>query len=502
MKSAPDVPKEGSLKQKTIKGLFWSFGDLVANQGIQFIIQIILARLLLPEHFGIIGMILVFLAISNSLVDGGISQALVRDQNSNQVDYSTVFYFNLLMSIGVYGVLYFSAPAISSFFHEPQLILILRVLSLSLVIYPIGVIQRVQIIKNINFKLQTKINIIAGIFSGGIAIIFALTGLGVWSLVVKMLSMQFIQSGLYWVLNGWRPSWVFKFGSIKRLLGFGLKITIAGMLSTVYSNIYYIFIGRMYTATQLGYFTNATKLNDLASSSITTALQNVTYPVLSSIQNEEERLKYGFKKIIRITTFINFPLMIGLAAIADPLVDLIFGNKWSNMVTYFQLLCFAGMLYPLHAINLNILKVKGKSNLYLLVSIIKKANLTILLIMAIWLKFNVIALVAVAVIDSNIAFWINSYYSGKEISYSSTEQIKDIIQIYIIAIIMGVIVYGCGPVLPDNNFIKLILQIIIGCIVYLAMCRITRVKELDEVFELLLPIVKKFIVMKIKVTSK
>lgn len=492
-----EMSKGGSMKQKTIRGLFWSFSDLIANQGIQFIVQIILARLLLPEHFGIIGMIFIFIAISNSLVDSGVSQALIREQNPSQADYSTVFYFNFFMSLGLYGVLYFIAPFISSFFHEPQLVSIIRIISLGLIIYSIGIIQRTQIIKNINFKLQTKINIIAGISSGVIAIIFAFLGLGVWSLVIKMLSMQLIQSILYWFFNGWRPSFVFKFASFKRLFGFGAKITAAGLLSTIYSNIYYILIGRMFSATQLGYYTNASKLNEVASSSITTALQSVTYPVFSSIQNDEEKLKYGFKKIIRMSCFINFPALLGLAAIADPLVNIMFGEKWIHMVIYFQILCFAGMLYPVHAINLNILQVKGKSNLFLIISIIKRLNLTILIALAIWLKMGVIGLVGTTVIHSYISFWLNSYYSGKEISYSCLEQIKDISLFYVISIIMAFIVYTSGMFLPDNNFIKMFIQIFLGLVFYVGIGRLAKISELNEIRGIVLLLFNRFRLRKI-----
>jgi O-antigen/teichoic acid export membrane protein len=507
LNSTPDnennnLPKESSLKQRTIKGLLWSFSDLIANQGIQFIIQIILARLLLPEHFGIIGMILVFIAISNSIIDSGVSQALIREQNSDQADYSTAFYFNLLMSFVMYGILYCFAPAISSFFKEPELNLILRILSIGLIINSIGLIQRAQIIKKIDFKTQTKINICAGILSGLISIIFATLGFGVWSLIVKSLSMQFIQTVLLWVLNGWKPSLVFKYDSFKRLFGFGSKLMIANLFSNIYSNIYFILIGKFYSAAQLGYFTNASKLNDVASQSLTSALQSVTYPVLSSIQNDEERLKVGFRKIIKTITYINFPFMIGLAAIANPLVHLLFGDKWMSMVIYFQLLSFAGMLYPLNAINLNILQVKGKSDLYLLISIVKKVFLTILIVATIWIKFGVIGLVVAAVIDSYSSFWINSYFSGREILYSSIEQVKDITLVYVISICMGVIVYFSGVFLPVSDIIKIMIQIGIGSSVYIGISILTKIKALNEIVELLKPLLKIVMVRKIKLGSK
>lgn len=487
------MTKEASLKQRTIKGLFWSFSDLVANQGIQFLIQIILARLLLPEHFGLVGMILVLIAISNTLIESGMVQALVREQNSTQADYSTVFYFNLFMALAIYGVLFWVAPIISAFFRTGELTLIIRILSLGLIINSFGMIQRAQIIKKLDFRKQTIVNIVAGIVSGVVAVICALCGLGVWSLVIKILCMQLFQSALFWYFNRWIPSFLFKYESFKKLFGFGSKLMLAGLLSTFYSNIFNIIIGRMYSATQLGYYSNAQKLNEVASSSITSALQSVTYPVLSSIQHDEEKLKYGFKKIIRISTFIHFPLMIGLAAIANPLVYLLFGEKWMPMAIYFQLLCIAGMMYPLHAINLNILQVKGKADLYLYLSIIKKIMLTIYIFIAIWLDTGVIGLLGAAILDSYVSFLINSFFSGKEIGYSSREQLKDVSFFYAASVIMGLVVYLSGMMLPGNALVKLIPQVLVGLVLYWAICTIAKVKELREFSDIISPIVKKLL---------
>lgn len=495
------MPKESTLKQKTINGLFWSFGDLITNQGIQFIIQIILARLLLPENFGLIGMIFIFIVIANSFIDSGISNALIRDQNTNQADYSTVFYFNLLTSLVMYAVIYTSAPSISVFFNEPQLVLILRVLSVCLIINAFGIIQRVQLVKNVDFKTQMKINTIAGVLSGIIGIVFAVLGFGVWSLVVKSVTMQIFQSGFLWKLNSWKPSFVFKYASFKRLFGFGWKLMISSLISSIYSNIYNILIGKMYSATQLGYYTNAVKLNDVVSQSITSALQRVTYPVLSTIQ-EDKRLRYGFKKIIRMSAFINFPAMVGLATVAEPFVNLLFGDKWLPMAIYFQFLCFAGMLYPLNSINLNILQVKGKVNLYLQLTIVSKVILSVLIIGVIWFKLGVIGLIGAVIIQSYIDFFINSYFSGKELSYSMIEQMKDIFLIYVVTIIMGTIVYLCGMLLPVNNLIKIVFQIVIGCIAYIGMSKLAKIPELNEVWFLIVPLFKKMMFKKIKVTSK
>lgn len=470
----------------------------MANHGIQFIIQIILARLLLPEHFGMLGIIFVLLAISNSIVDSGFSQALIRDQNTSQDDYSTVFYFNLFLALVMYGVLNVFAHSISVFFGVPQLTLILRILSFVLIINSLAIIQRVMIIKNVDFKTLTKVNIIAAITSGCITISLAILGYGVWSLVINILSMQFIQMLLLFSFNKWVPSLTFKIQSFKKFFRFGYKLLLSGLLDTFYNNIYFVLIGRFYSTIQLGYYTNAVKFTDITSKSISISIQRVTYPVLSNFQEDKEHLNVSFRKLIRTSAFINFPLMIGLAAIANPLFYLIFGEKWMPSIVYFQLLCLAGMLYPIHAINLNILQVKGRSDLFLLIEIIKKAVLTILLILSLLFDFGIFGLIIAAVLNSYISLFINTYFSAKEIAYSAKNQLSDILPILIISIIMGIFVYLVGVILPSNHLIKIFCQIIIGFMVYIAASKIAKIKEFYIAYNMILSLIMRHKLTEVK----
>ena len=479
------MQEQTSLKNKTITGLFWSFSDLISKQGINFLIQVILARLLFPKDFGIIGMITVFIAISQSFIDSGFSTALIREKKVSQEDYSTVFYFNLVMASVMYIILFFSADAISSFFNEPQLVAILRVLALILIINSFGLIQRTMLVKKIDFKTQTRINVISSITSGIIGIAFAYLGYGVWSLVIRMLSMQFILSLLLCLSNKWIPSLVFKMDSFKRLFGFGWKLLVSGLIDTLYKNIYYVIIGKLFSAIELGYYTNAQKLRDTASQSITTSVQRVSYPVLSSINGENERLRLGYKKILKNSVFITFPIMIGLAVIANPFINLLFGTKWVASIPYFQVLCFAGMLLPLHAINLNILKVKGRSDLFLGLEIIKKVVGVTSIGIVLFLKLGIMGLLWTTVLNSYIAYFINSYFSAELLSYSTKEQIKDIMPIFVASVLMGIIVYFSGTVLPDNYFIKLVVQIFIGVVTYIGISRIAKIEELKTVYDLI-----------------
>lgn len=480
-----------ALKSKTLIGVLWSFADMAANHGLQFIIQIILARLLLPEQFGLIGMILVFIAISNSVVDSGFTQALIRDQQTTQVDYSTVFYFNVFMACVMYGLLYISSTPISVFFGESELVPMLRILSLVLIINSLGIIQRVLLIKKVDFKTITKVNVIAVIVSGSITIVFAVRGYGVWSLVINIISMQIIQTTFLWIFNKWIPSWKFNIQSFKKYYKFGYKLLLSGLLDTIYNNIFLVIIGRIYSTSQLGFYTTAVRFRDMASQSISASVQRVSYPVLSSMQEDEKRLKNGFRKIIKTTAFINFPLMIGLAAIAFPLFNILFGEQWKPSVIYFQLLCLAGMLYPIHAVNLNILQVKGRSDLFLKLEIIKKAVLTLFIVLSLLFGLGIIGLIVAAVVNSFIALLINTHYSAREINYSMKDQMKDLLPIFLISVVMGAIVYSIGNVLLTNDVVKIIIQIILGLLIYITVTKFAKIQELNELFYLVLQLFKK-----------
>ena len=480
-----------SLKKKTIGGLLWSFGDLMGNQGIQFLIQIILARLLLPEHFGLIGMILVFIALSNSLVDSGFTQALIRERHASQTDYSTVFYFNLFISVLIYVVLFVSAPAISRFFDEPQLVALLRVLSVGIVINAFSVIPKAMFAKEVNFKVQAKINLSSSILSGLIAVGLAVAGYGVWSLVLRQLSMNAIQSLLFSLAKKWLPSLVFSLASFKRLFGFGWKLLVSGLIDTFYTNVYFLIIGRQYSAAQLGYYTNASRFSEIVSQNLAATILRVTYPVLSTIQDEHERLKQSYKNITKLAAFFIFPVMVGMAAVGEPLVLLVFGEKWLPMVPYFQLLSIAGMLYPILALDLSILQVKGRSDLYLLLEIINKVSLTLLLFLTVWQDLGVIGLIGAAILNTYLEFFVNSHFSKREVAYPAKEKLRDLLPVYLLSFLMGAGVWGFGSLLDTGVLAALLLQITAGILFYIVACRIADIPELKTVFGLIRPILNK-----------
>lgn len=483
--------EERNLGKKTIAGMMWSFIDLLSNQGIQFITLLILARLLTPESFGLISMVTILIAVSNAIIDGGFTQALIREKEVSREDYSTVFFFNLLVSFLLYGLIYALAGFISDFFGEPQLKEIVRILSLVIIISSFGFIQKVMIMRHLNFKALTIINLIASLSSGVVAIVCAFKGMGVWSIIIRTLLMQFIQIVLFWSMNKWTPVLVFKFRSLKRLFSFGSKLMLSSIIDTLYNNLFFVIIGKFYSPTLLGYYTNAASLSNTASIAMTTTIQRVSYPALSKIQHEEALLKQSFRKVIRTACYIAFPVMIGLSAVAEPLILLLYGEKWSPSIIYFQLLCLAFMLYPLNALYLNILQVKGRSDLFLFLEIVKKSLLTILVVTVVYLKLDVEVIVGTVVIYTYICLFINAFPSSKLIGYTFKEQFEDIVPIFISTAVMGVIVYASQSVMPDSHLLMLILQILLGVSLYIALSLILRIKEFKTLWTIMLSVFNK-----------
>ena len=464
-----------SLKHKTVSGLIWSFIENFANLGITFIAGIILARILSPREFGLIGMITIFIAVSESFINSGFSSALIRKKDCSDTDFSTVFYFNLITGILFFAVLYFTAPVIGSFFNEPELEPIVQVLGLILIIDSLTLIQRTILTKRINFKLQARISVISSTGSGIIAIAMAYTGFGVWSLVAQRLSRQILNSVFLWLWNRWRPLMVFSIASFKELFGFGSKLLISGLIDTIYRNVYYLVIGKYFSAQELGYYTRADQFKQLPSQNITGVIQKVTYPVLSSIQDDVPRLRNSYQKLIRTTMFITFILMLGMVAVAKPMVITLIGEKWEPSVIYLQMLCFVGMFYPLHALNLNMLQVQGRSDLYLRLEIIKKILAVPTIIIGI--LWGIKIMIAGMMVNTVIAYFFNSYWSGKMIGYSFKQQVKDILPVFSLALIMGTIVYSLGLLIPLNPLPLLITQTLIGAIFIIIFCESTRFKD-------------------------
>jgi O-antigen/teichoic acid export membrane protein len=363
-----------SLKHKTIGALSWSFFERVGQNGIQFVIAIVLARLLAPAEFGLIAMLAIFMAVAQSFIDSGFGSALIQKQDASYTDECSIFYFNILVSIVAAGILCIAAPWIAEFYNAPILAPLTRALSLNLVINAFGLIQTSLLTKRIDFKLQLKVSIFATFFSGIIGILMAYKGFGVWSLVAQSLSQNLFRTCLLWLVMSWRPSWTFSLKSLRTLFSFGSKLLFSGLLDVLFQNIYLVVIGKLFSPADLGFYSRAKEFSQLPVHNLSSSIGRVTYPVFSSIQNDKNRLRDGVRKTLSMMAILTFPLMIGLMVVAKPLVIILIGDRWLPSVPYLQLLCIVGLLYPLHAINLNVLKAQGRSDLFLKLEVIKKFN--------------------------------------------------------------------------------------------------------------------------------
>jgi len=464
-----------SLKQKTVSGLIWSFIDNFANLGIQFVVGVILARLLSPKEFGLIGMLTIFIAISQSFIDSGFKQALIRKKEPSLADYSTVFYYNLLLGALTYLVLFLCAGMIGRFFNEPQLKPLLRVLGLSLVINAICIIQQTILASRIDFKLQAKISIISSVISGSVAIIMAFAGYGVWSLVIKTITTYFVTSILLWLLNNWRPALIFSIKSLRELFSFGSKLLISGLIDTIYRNVYYIVIGKYFSAQELGYYTTAEQFNNLPSSNLTSVVQRVSYPVLSSIKEDMPKLKQAYKRLIKSTMFICFVLMLGLVAVSRNMILTFIGPKWETSIVYLQMLCFVGMFHPLHALNLNMLQVEGRSDLFLKIEIIKKTLAVPVIITGVILGMK--ALILSMIVINLVAYFLNSHWSGRFMGYSSVEQLADILPSFFLAGTVSLLVYAESLILNFSPAIILPVQLISGAALTIGICEVIKYED-------------------------
>ncbi len=471
------------LKNKTIAAIFWSFFERIGQNVIQFIITIILARLLLPAEFGLIAMLTIFMAVAQSFIDSGFGSALIQKQDATQVDENSIFYFNIFVGgIGA-GLLCIGAPWIADFYNTPILVPLTRVLSLNLIINSFALIQTSLLVKKVDFKNQLKISLMATFLSGLIGIVMAYNGYGVWSLVAQSLLYNFSRTCLLWFLIRWRPSGEFSFRSLKTLFSFGSKLLFSGLLETFFQNIYLVVIGKIFSPTDLGFYSRAQQFAYLPVNNVSTAVARVTFPVFSSIQNDKIRLKTGIKKALSMMALLTFPVMIGLIVIARPLVSILIGEKWLPCVPYLQLLCLVFILYPLHVINLNVLKSIGRSDLFLKLEIAKKIIAVIAIVVT--YRWGITAMIIGQFGTSLIAYYLNSYYVGKLLDYSILQQLGDIIIVFIFSCIIGGVAFAVALIQFPNDYILISTQIILGIVLYAGLCSLAKLESFIEIINMI-----------------
>lgn len=480
---------EQSLKKKTVKGVAWSGIDNVVKAGVTFVVSIVLARLLTPDDYGLIGIIAIFTAVCQSFIYAGFSSALIRKKNATDEDYNTVFMVNLGMSILLYFVIFACSPLIADFFHRQELIALTRVSSLSMIIGALAFVQQTRLTKRIDFKTQTKITLCASLSSGIIGIMMALIGFGVWALVAQTLTLQIITTALLWFYNKWIPQLRFSTESFRELFGYGWKMMLSGLLDTIWKELYQVIVGRFYSPATLGQYTRSKEFAKLFSSNLTGVIQRVTFPVLSNIQDDKERMVIAYRKVIKTTMFVTAIGMFFIGAISEPLLYCLIGPKWHEAAVYLPLICISGSLYPLHAINLNMLQVQGRSDLFLGLEIIKKVIALAPLMIGAFI--GILPMLYTNIFTGVIAYFLNSYYSGRLIGYSSWMQVKDVAPSYGVAILLSLSVFFLRY-LPLSNWLILPIQIVVGIAVFSIMMRMLDMTEYKELKSIVMKPVKKF----------
>lgn len=466
-----------SLKNKTIKGTMWSAIDNVVQYAVSFVVSIILARLLSPDDYGLVGLTTVFTAICTALINGGFTTALIRKKDITEDDFSTSFIVNMAVSFVLYLVIFVCARLIANFFEREELVGLIRVSSLGMIIGALALVQQTRLTKAIDFKTQTKITLIASIASGAIGITMALLGCGVWSLVIQTLSSQAFRTVFLWIYNKWAPKLRFSSESFRNLFGFGWKMMLSSLLDTLWRELNQVIVGKFYSPATLGQYSRGKSFSQLFSSNLTTVIQRVTYPVLSEIQDDNERMIHAYRRVIKMTMFVTVVFMFTLGAIAEPLLFCLIGSKWAEAAKYLPWICVAGTLYPLHALNLNMLQVQGRSDLFLFLEIIKKIIGLAPLFVGVFV--GIMQMLYCGLIIGVISYFLNSYFPGKLLGYSSWKQIKDIAPSYGIATLVAFVVWPM-KFLPLSYWIVLPLQIIAGIFVFFLITRICHFAEYDE----------------------
>lgn len=475
-----------SFKKKALSGVFWSSIQSFGTQAVSFVISIILARLLLPEEFGVIAMITVFVSIGNVLLNAGLGQSLIRTNALTEEDYSTVFFFNLIVSLVVYIIIYFLAHWIAEFYTQPLLVNLVRWFSIVIIINAFSMVQITRLTKEVNFKTQLKVSLPSTVLSGVLGVVLAFKGYGVWSLVWMAIFKSTLNMLLLFYNTKWLPSLVFHLEKFKYHLSFGYKLTFSALLDAFFKDAYQVVIGRYYQPAVLGFYDRASKLNDLPGQSLWMVVARVTYPIFSEFKDDNVRLKSAYKKVMQLLVFINAPLLLIMSALAEPLFCFLFTEKWLPAVPYFRILCLNGILYPVHAFNLNILKVKGRSDLFLKLEIINKLIIVIVLFGS--LKFGIYGILYGSVVVSMVSFFINTYYTGKLIHYKSFEQLKDLVLMIFIAFVSSLLVSFQDSYLLDHissDVLRLMIGSFTGLGTFISLSYLFKVNSLYEIIKII-----------------
>lgn len=471
-----------SLKDKTIKGLAWGAVERWATQCVDFVFTVLIARLLLPDDYGIIAMLNIFLAISRTLIDSGFEAALIRKTDRTDTDFSTVFHFNVAVSIFSYVILWVLSPHIARFYNAPLLEQITKIVSLNLVISAFAGIHSAKLVIAIDFKTKTNVSLVHAVISGTVGLVMAYMGYGIWALIVQSVTAAIVRTIALWIAVRWKPSLVFSWQSFKEMFSFGSKLLTAGLLNTFYNNIYSLAIGKFYSPASLGVYSKANTLANLPSTNVMGVFQNVLYPVLSSIQDDKRKLVDIHRRFLRVASFIVFPMVVGLASVADPLIRLLLTDKWAGCVPLLQIICFSAVWTPMIALNTNVLKVMGRSDYFLKTEIIKKSiGISIL---AATIPMGLVHVCYGIAVVTFLSVCCDTYYTRKLIGYGLLAQLKDLFPLLLHSLIMGTAVLLVEYLMP-TEMMKLIVGVLVGMTYYVLGAILCRFKEMKEILSII-----------------
>lgn len=479
---------EQSLKEKTVKGTFWSAADAFLGQGVLFLVSIVLARLLSPEEYGLIGIVTIFTTVMYGIMDSGFSSALIRKKGITDKDYNTLFFFNLAVSVVLFALLFIGAPWIARFFERPQLLPLVRVMGAILILQSLCIVHETILKRRIDFKTRTKASFISAVSSGAVGIGMALAGCGVWSLAGQQLSRQFIYSACLWVFNRWWPQWKISIDSLCYMWWFGWKLMLSGLLNHLWNELKKVVVSKYYSPAMLGQFSKAGEFAKIFSANFTSIIQRVTYPALAQVQDDKARMISAYRRVIKTTMFVTVNCMFFLGAVSEPLLYCLIGPKWHIATTFLPLICIYRSMYPLQAINLNMLKVLGRTDIFLYLEIAKKTVLLIPLFIGVFVSIYWMLVASIG--TSIIAFFLNSYYSGKELGYSSWMQLKDVAPSYAVGTAVALSVYFL-KYLPITYWVVLPVQIVTGALLLYCISSVMRLKEFKELKGIMIPLIIK-----------
>lgn len=477
-----------SLKQSAFKGVFWSAMDKIFSKAFSMVVFVILARLLMPEDFGLIGMLTIFIAVSQIVLDSGFTQALVQKHTPSQADLSTTFWFNIAVGFVLYAILYFYAPLIANFYETPPLSILLRVLGLSLMTSSSSVVQRARLLIKIDFKSIAIINIVSVILSSAVAIWAAYNNYGVWALVIQQILSQTLSTLLYWVLGKWTPSLIFSKESFKSLFKFGSKLLAAGFVSTFVTNLYNLVIGKIYHANELGFYTKARQLSEIVSLTVYEVLNSVTFPLLSSVKEDRERMVSMYSRMLSMTAFVILPTMTLMTVLAKPLVVGLLTEKWLPAVPFVQWLCMTRLFTPISSLNLSVLNAIGRSDLFLKLDLLK-VPLT-LGVMAITVNISIDAVVMGSFGVTFICYFMNAYLPGKLLGFGIVKQARIFYRI-IISTMLSALCAATMLYIFDNVWAQLFIGGGIGLVSYYLVSLLLKIEEVKEVNEIIVKLLNR-----------